>query len=82
MQKSKSSAVAWGVIAVSVEGLDDAKKTQADFPHLLVIADSGRGLCDAAGVIHPQSAPDGGEKTVGPFTLHPGPPDGRPAIDQ
>jgi alkyl hydroperoxide reductase subunit AhpC len=56
------------VIAISVEGLDDAKKTQADFPHLMVIADSGRGLSEAAGVIHPQSAPDGGD-TAAPTTI-------------
>ena len=27
------------VIAVSVEGLDDARKTQADYPHLTVVSD-------------------------------------------
>ena len=27
------------VLVVSVEGLDDARKTQADFPHLIVLAD-------------------------------------------
>ena len=30
------------VVAVSIEGLDDAKKTQADFPHLVVVADPER----------------------------------------
>ena len=40
------------VIAVSMEGLDDARKTQADFPHLLVLADEGRGLSEAAALIH------------------------------
>jgi alkyl hydroperoxide reductase subunit AhpC len=47
------------VVVVSVEGLDDARRTQADFPHLLVLADQGRGLSDAAGLIHPHAAPDG-----------------------
>jgi len=46
------------VIVVSMEGTEDAKKTQADFPHLVVLADEGRGLSDAAAVVH-QRAADG-----------------------
>jgi alkyl hydroperoxide reductase subunit AhpC len=49
------------VIVISVEGLDLAKKTQADFPHLLVLADEARGLTNAAGLLHPHAAPDGGD---------------------
>jgi alkyl hydroperoxide reductase subunit AhpC len=49
------------VIAVSVEGPDDARKTQADFPHLLVLADQGRGLSEAVELIHPHAAPDGSD---------------------
>ena len=49
------------VIVVSMEGIDDAKKTQGDFPDLLVLADQGRGLSDAAGLIHPHAAPDGSD---------------------
>src|SRR5579871_5328793 len=49
------------VIAVSVEGPDDARKTQTDFPHLLVLADQGRGLSDAAQLIHARAAPDGSD---------------------
>ena len=49
------------VIVVSVEKPDDAQKTQADFPHLLVLADRGRGLSDAGGFIHPHAAPDGSD---------------------
>src|SRR3954471_18738719 len=56
------------VIAVSVEGLDDAAKTQADFPHLLVLTDQGHDLAGAAGVIHPESGPDGGD-TAAPTTI-------------
>jgi peroxiredoxin len=56
------------VIVVSVEGLEDAKKTQADFPHLLVLSDEGRGLSEAAGLIHEHSAPDGGD-TDRPMTV-------------
>ena len=32
------------VLVVSVEGLDDARKTQADFPHLIVLADQAAQL--------------------------------------
>src|SRR5437016_264505 len=56
------------VTAVSVEGLDDARKTQADFPHLTVLSDEGRGLSEAAGLIHPHAAPDGGDTDV-PTTI-------------
>src|SRR5947209_20130308 len=47
------------VIVASLEGVDDARKTQSDVPHLLVLADEGRGLSDAAGLVHPHAAPDG-----------------------
>ena len=47
------------VIVVSMEGLEDAKRTQTDFPHLLVLADESRGLSDAVGLVHARAAPDG-----------------------
>ncbi|HXT58746.1 MAG TPA: hypothetical protein VN699_08920 [Pirellulales bacterium] len=47
------------VIVVSMEELDDARLTQTDFPHLLVLADGGRGLSEAAGLIDAHAAPDG-----------------------
>src|ERR671932_254297 len=56
------------LIVVSVEGPDDARKTQADFPHLTVVSDEGRGLSEAAGLIHPHAAPDGGDTDV-PTTI-------------
>ena len=56
------------VVVVSMEGLDDAKKTQADFPHLLVLADAGRSLSEAVGLIHAHAAPDGGD-TDTPTTI-------------
>jgi alkyl hydroperoxide reductase subunit AhpC len=46
------------VIVVSMEELDEAHKTQVDFPHLLVLADEGRGLSEAAEVIHAHASPD------------------------
>jgi peroxiredoxin len=56
------------VIVISVEGLDDAKKTQADCPHLLVLADEGRGLSEAVALIHPRTGPGGGD-TSAPTTI-------------
>jgi alkyl hydroperoxide reductase subunit AhpC len=49
------------VLVASLDGLDDSKKTQADFPHLTVLADPKRTLSEAAGLIHPRAAPDGGD---------------------
>jgi peroxiredoxin len=45
------------VIVVSMEGLVDAAKTQQKFPHLLVLADHGRGLSEAAELVHPHAGP-------------------------
>jgi alkyl hydroperoxide reductase subunit AhpC len=56
------------VLVVSVEGLDDVRKTQADFPHLTVLSDQERRLSDAAGLIHPHAAPDGSDTDV-PTTI-------------
>ncbi len=56
------------VLVVSIEGLDDARKTQAQFPHLTVVSDEARGLSEAAGLIHPHAAPDGGDADV-PTTI-------------
>jgi alkyl hydroperoxide reductase subunit AhpC len=56
------------VVVVSVEGLDEAKKTQEAFPHLVVVADADRGLTNLADVIHPHSGPEGGD-TAAPATL-------------
>lgn len=56
------------VIAISLEGRDEARQTQADFPHLLVLADADRNLANAAEVIHPNSGHDGGDTTA-PTTI-------------
>ena len=49
------------VIVVSVEGTEDASKTQTDFPHLIVLADKERALTEAAGLLHSHAAPDGSD---------------------
>jgi len=56
------------VIVVSVEGTDDAKKTKEQFPALLVVADEGHGLSDAAGLIHPHAGPGGADADM-PTTI-------------
>jgi len=47
------------VIVVSMEGMDDARKTQAEFPHLTVLSDEARGLSDAVSLIHRHAGPAG-----------------------
>ena len=56
------------MLAISVEGTDDAKKTQESFPHLLVIADQGLGLCKAVDLVHAAAGP-GGEDIAAPTTI-------------
>jgi peroxiredoxin len=56
------------VVVVSIEDQDTARATQADFPHLVVVSDQQRHLAEAVAVIHPGSAPDGGDSAA-PTTL-------------
>jgi|SRR5579864_3936336 len=56
------------VVVVSVEDREKAKATQTDFPHLVVVSDAGRNLSQSFDVIHPGSAPDGGD-TAAPTTI-------------
>jgi peroxiredoxin len=56
------------VVVVSVEGQEDARATQADFPHLVVVSDEGLSLVEAVKVLHPHSGP-GGSDTAAPTTI-------------
>jgi alkyl hydroperoxide reductase subunit AhpC len=56
------------VLVVSMEGLELARKTQADFPHLTVLSDEARGLSEAAALVAPHAAPDGSDIDV-PTTI-------------
>lgn len=49
------------VIVISMDGPDDSQRTQERFPHLVVLSDSGRGLSEAAEVVHSHASPDGGD---------------------
>ena len=56
------------VIASSIEGTEDAKKTQADLRHLNVLADQGMGLTNATKVLHPHAGPGGSDVDL-PITI-------------
>src|SRR5919198_5330260 len=56
------------VVVVSVEDGEAARATQTDFPHLVVVSDAERRLAEALAVIHPGSAPGGGD-TAAPTTI-------------
>jgi alkyl hydroperoxide reductase subunit AhpC len=56
------------VLVVSLEGEDDAAKTQAQFQHLKVVADADHRLIDAAGVLHLGANPHGGDAAA-PTTI-------------
>jgi peroxiredoxin len=56
------------VIVVSLEEQEEAKLTQAEFRHLVVVADAERGLATALDVVHGESHPEGGD-TVAPTTI-------------
>src|SRR5262249_14705615 len=56
------------IVAVSVDGLDDSKKTQQDFPHVRVVADHDHKLVDAVAVLH-AGAGEHGEDVAVPTTI-------------
>lgn len=56
------------MIVTSLEPREAAEKTQAQFPHLLVLADESRGLSNALGIVHPHSGHNGGD-TSAPTTI-------------
>jgi peroxiredoxin len=56
------------VVVVSLEEQDEAKKTQNDYPHLVVVADPKRKLISAAEVLHPKAG-QAGEDVAAPTTF-------------
>lgn len=56
------------VLVVSLEGREDAEKTQIDFPHLVVVSDAEKSIATAIDLLHPHSSPDGGD-TATPTTI-------------
>jgi peroxiredoxin len=57
------------VIAVSVDGVEETKQTQAEFPHLLVLSDEGHGLSDAAELIDPKNKGPNNSAIDAPTTI-------------
>src|SRR5262249_60499632 len=55
-------------VAVSLDGLEDSKKMQEDFPHLTVVADHEHQLVDAVAVLH-SGAGEHGEDVAVPTTI-------------
>src|SRR5215470_3074428 len=56
------------ILAVSVDGLEDSKKTQQSFPHLTVVADYDHKLVNAVAVLH-AGAGEHGEDVAAPTTI-------------
>jgi peroxiredoxin len=56
------------VVAVSVDGLEDSKKTQQNFSHLTVVADHDHKLVDAVAVLQ-VGAGERGEDVAAPTTI-------------
>jgi peroxiredoxin len=49
------------VVAISNDDLATAQKTQADFPHLVIVSDAQQKMAKALDVIQPGVAPDGSD---------------------
>jgi peroxiredoxin len=56
------------VVVASSDDLSDAKATQTDFPHLVVLSDHDQALAQALEVLSPQDGPDG-RKANAPTTF-------------
>jgi peroxiredoxin len=56
------------IIAISTDDRENAQKSQAQFPHLKVVADTDRKMCQTLDVIHPKAG-HGGEDPAAPTTI-------------
>lgn len=56
------------VVAVSIDDKEDAVKSQTQFPHLTIVADTDEKLTNAAAVLHKQANPDG-KDAAAPTTI-------------
>jgi len=56
------------VVAASVDDLKDAERTQREFPHLTIVADTDKKLITAAEVLH-RGAGKSGEDVAAPTTF-------------
>jgi peroxiredoxin len=56
------------VVVASTDGQEESRKTQKDFPHLVIVADADRKLISAAEVLHPKAGQHG-EDVAAPTTF-------------
>jgi peroxiredoxin len=55
------------IVAISTDNREDAQKSQTQFPHLKVVADTDRKMCQALNVIHWEWV--GGQDPAAPTTI-------------
>jgi peroxiredoxin len=55
------------IIAISMDDRENAQKSQAQFPHLKVVADTDRKMCQTMNVIHREWV--GGQDPAAPTTI-------------
>jgi peroxiredoxin len=65
---AKFKARQTNVYVISLEDQALAQESQKQFPDLRVVADSERRMAEAFQVVHPRSAPDGGDSAA-PTTI-------------
>ena len=56
------------IITISMDSREDAQQSQAQFPHLKVVADTDGKMCQTLSVMHPGAGP-GGKDTAAPTTI-------------
>jgi len=56
------------IVVASLDTLETSAKTQAQFPHLTIVADVDKNLINAAGVLHEKANPEGGDAAA-PTTI-------------
>jgi len=56
------------IVAISTDNSEDAQKSQTQFPHLKVVADTDEKMCRTLNVIHP-GAGFGGQDPAAPTTI-------------
>ena len=56
------------IVAISTDNREDAQKSQTQFPHLKVVADTDQKMCETLNVMHPGAGP-GGQGSAAPTTI-------------
>ena len=56
------------IVAISTDNREDAQKSQTQFPHLKVVADTDQKMCQTLNVMHP-GAGSGGKDPAAPTTI-------------